>query len=168
VTWTSDDAGKFSKTTCLLAGGHCTVFFTSYTSDPHLNLTASYLGDGFNEPSVSPNFGLNITQHKSFTTVTCAPSVLIHVSGSMTCTAHVNGFHIPKSFVSGTVTFTNSTIVSGFADFAGGVNTCSLALGKCSVTIIGTTAGSLTLTATFNGNTENLVSSRNHIVIVRP
>jgi outer membrane protein assembly factor BamB len=50
VTWSSSVAGKFSKLSCKLSKGACSVRFTPTTAGSSVTITASYGGDSKNPP----------------------------------------------------------------------------------------------------------------------
>jgi hypothetical protein len=85
-------------------------------------------------------------------TITCTKSTIAK-GAKMTCTATVTGKY---SSHTGTITWTKA---SGKGSVAFSSKTCELVKGKCSVTVKGTTKGSVTIKATYNGDTHNLGSS---------
>lgn len=156
ITWSTNVYGKFSRLTCKLSKGSCTVTYTPQTAGTNI-MTASYAGDKHN-PASSGTFSLSVTAQTSTTTVSCSrASVVANSSKTVKCTATVKGYK-----PSGTVTWNQSSINGGLVAIAGSqFNTtpCSLnARGRCSVTITGISIGTVTIQATYGGNGANTVS----------
>jgi parallel beta-helix repeat protein len=85
-------------------------------------------------------------------TIACTKST-IAIGAKMTCTATVTGSY---SSHTGGITWTKA---SGKGGVTFSSKTCTLVKGKCSVTVKGTGAGSVTIKATYSGDTHNLGSS---------
>jgi phosphate transport system substrate-binding protein len=156
VAWTRTGPGSvsFTQTTCTLSSGSCSV--TVKGSKPgSATITATYSGDNYDQGS-SGTTTATITQAHTTTTITCTKSS-IAVGKTMTCTVTVTG---PYSSHTGTITW-SKTAGKGKVTFS--PTTCKLTAlgtaGKCSVTVKGTIAGSVTIEASYGGNTYNLKSS---------
>ena len=142
--------GSFSpSTTCTLSSGSCSVKYTQ-TSGGTATIIASYSGDSNNGPSSTST---TVTFQSTTTIiVSCTPSIL-GAGSSTTCTATVSG-----SSPTGTVTFSESGGGSGAA-FNPSSGQCTLTSGSCSVTYTQSSAGSVSISATYSGDTYNLGST---------
>jgi hypothetical protein len=148
VSWTTDQSGSFSSTTCTLMGGKCSVTYTPSTTNT-ATITATYSGDTNNVGS-SGNTLLSVGPVASQTTVSCTSVV---IGSSSTCTASVSGFS-----PTGTVTFTSNDPSASFNPS----NQCTLSpSGSCSVSYTPSVAGSVTITASYSGDLNNNPSSGN-------
>ena len=86
------------------------------------------------------------------TSVSCVPSSIeVGKSTTSTCTATVNGGYFPTGTISFTTTGTGSVTPSAA--------TCTLSGGNCSVVFSSSSAGSVTVTGTYAGNSNNQGSS---------
>jgi phosphate ABC transporter phosphate-binding protein len=156
ITWSQSGTGSvsFTPSVCTLSSGTCSVTMT--TSKPgSVTITAGYSGDTHNTLS-SGTTSVTITKVTTVATVVCTQSSLA-ASASITCTAHVVG-HSPT----GTVTFTHTG--TGSVTFT---STCVLSsAGSCHVTTKGTLPGSVTIKASYPGDTYNLASSATTSLVV--
>ena len=142
---------RFSKLTCKLSKGVCSVKFTPTAAGSSVLLTASYGGNSKNSQSAG-TYGLTVSTVDPKTTVSCTPkSAAAGASAVITCTAKVTGYS-----PTGTVSWSQSG--AGSVSFASA--TCTLSQGKCSVTMTGSTGGHVTITATYSGDPNNQRSSR--------
>jgi hypothetical protein len=83
--------------------------------------------------------------------VSCNPSsVTVGSTKTIKCTVHVKGYS-----PTGTVTLSQSG--TGSATFA--FKTCALVKGSCSVSLKGTSSGTVTVLATYGGDLNNKGSS---------
>lgn len=163
VSWATNATGTFSKPSCdLSAHLSCSVTFTSGEAGT-VDMLASYQGSGgaavFNGQTT-----FTVTQKASRTTLSCKPGSEA-ISGTSTCTATVVGYR-----PTGTVTFSQTG--AGSVSFSSA--SCTLApvghsttSSKCSVTATGVTAGSVTVGASYSGDTNNAASSTTHPLTVR-
>lgn len=158
VAWSSDSPGKFSKLTCKLSKGACTVKFTPTAAGSLVILTASYAGDS-NYAQSTGTYGLVVTMKTSKTTVSCKPSfVVAGSSASITCTAKVTGYS-----PSGTITWSWSgtgaiSLDEGGSCGFGGGPTPHKSI-SCSVSFTVVSAGSVTIQAAYSGDSNNTGSS---------
>jgi hypothetical protein len=94
---------------------------------------------------------LTVTKASTVTTISCEKSSIAK-GKTTTCTATVSGYS-----PTGTVTWSK---VSGTGKVTFSKTTCTMSKkGSCSVTVIGTAAGSVTIEATYSGDSNNLKSS---------
>ena len=95
---------------------------------------------------------VNVGKAPTSTSVSCVPSS-IEVGGATTstCTATVSGGYSPT----GTVSFTTS----GTGSVSQSSPSCTLSSGSCSVILSASSAGSVTITATYSGDSNNVGSS---------
>ena len=151
---TAGGSGRFTRLTCRLSGGSCTVGY-SPASAGFVGLSASYGGDSYN-PTSSGTFGYTVSQKTSKTTVSCTPtSVIAGSSKVITCGAVATGYKL-----GGTVTWTRSGIP---------LATCVLnPRGRCSASMTVTTAGKVTIRATYSGDINNAGSLGTATLNVRP
>ena len=151
VAWSTSGSGKFSALTCKLSKGSCFVAYTP-ASAGNVTITASY------NLAISGTSNLSVTARTSTTTVSCSPtSVVVGSSKTIKCTAAVKGYK-----PSGTVTWSQSTINGGsVASTSNQLSiTCSLNVkGRCSVTMTGMAAGTVTMQAAYGGDGSNTASS---------
>ena len=160
VTWSipalaSSGSGKFSKLTCKLSKGACSVKFTPAAAGPVV-VEANYGGDS-NYKAAAAGYSMLVTPTTSKTTASCSPtSAVAGSSKTITCKAKVTGY-LPT----GTVSWSQSG--AGSVSFSS--TTCTLTSLKnpnqatCSTTMTGTTAGKVTVLATYGGDSNNKVSS---------
>jgi hypothetical protein len=154
VTWSADGAGKFSKLTCSLEStgvdtATCSVEYipTSASLSP-VAITAQY------SDFSSPPFSLAVTSAISTTSVSCLQaSIVVGSSKVIKCTARVTGYS-PTGMVTWSESSTNGGQVTFTTD-----TTCTLASGKCSINMIGTAAGAVTISGTYSGDSNNIESS---------
>jgi phosphate transport system substrate-binding protein len=144
VTWSSSGSGTFSKLTCRLSKGACSVKFTPTTAGSML-LTAVYGGDSRNSPSTG-SYLLTVLMKATMTTVSCAPRSVVPGSSTITCRAKVKGYS-PTGTVSWSQSGTGSVSLNPAA--------CTLSNGACSLTMHGITTGKVTLQATYSGDLNN-------------
>jgi branched-chain amino acid transport system substrate-binding protein len=168
ITWSipalaSNGSGKFSKLTCKLSSGACSVKFTGTTAGPVI-IAASY-GGSSTYSAAAAGYSMLVTGATSKTTLSCSPkSVVAGSSKVITCKATVDGY-LPT----GEVTWSQSG--TGSVSFSS--TTCTLASLKnpnyasCSVTMTGTTAGKITLQATYSGDSNNLVSTKTTTLTIK-
>jgi hypothetical protein len=154
VVWSTDSAGTLSSTSCTLSKhksySTCSVKFTPTVAGSSVVLTASYGGDSKNFPSAG-TYSLTVTTKATKTTVSCTPkSAVAGSSMIVTCTAKVTGYS-PTGMVSWFQSGTGSVSLTS--------TECTLSQGTCSVTMTGTTAGKVTLQATYSGDLNNRGSS---------
>ena len=157
VTWSSSVSGKFYPSTCVLSKGACSVRFVPTTSGTAV-VTAAYFGDGHNAPSTG-GLSVTVTPRTSKTVLYCSPASA--VAGSSTkikCTAIVTGY-LPK----GTVTWAQTGV--GSVSFSS--PSCSLANSRCSVTLSGKAAGSVTIQAFYGGDANNGGSSKTRVLTIK-
>ena len=168
VTWSSSIPGKFSSTSCTLSRhnthSRCSVRFTP-TAAGSVLLTANYGGD-FNNPVATTEYNLVVTLKTSTTAVSCTPRSAVAGSPTIiTCKARVIGYR-PTGTVSWSQSGTGSVSLSS--------TTCILANLKnyhqaaCSVTMTGTTAGTVTLQAAYGADPNNLGSHRTARLTIKP
>jgi len=159
VTWSSEGHGSFSRESCELSAGGCSVRFT--TAAPFeglLSITASYAGDAHNQGS-SGTFMLMVNPATSRTSVSCkSSSVNVGPPGAVTCTAVVAGYK-----PTGTVSWSQS---GGPGSVSFSPNTCSLAKGRCSVTLTGVTSGTVVIKVAYAGDLDNLGSAGTRGLVV--
>jgi len=159
VTWSvaasaSSGSGKFTKSTCKLSKGACSVKFTP-TAAGSVIITTSYAGDS-NYKAAAGGYDLLVTPTTSKTALSCKPtSAVAGSSTTITCKATVTGY-LPT----GTVSWSQSG--AGSVSFSS--TTCTLTSLKnpnsatCSMTMTGKAAGSVVPQAKYNGDSNNKVS----------
>jgi hypothetical protein len=112
---------------------------------------ALYSGDNYNKAATSPCELLSVlptTMPATHTTITCT-KLSLAVGTRVTCTATVTGGYLPHT---GTITWSK---VSGTAGVTFSSKTCTLVSGRCSVTLTATVSGSITIRATYIGDSHN-------------
>lgn len=146
VSWTTSGQGQFAPANpCSLSSGTCSVNYTP-TQTGTVQITGTYSGDTNNAGS-SSSYTLTVSKYQSTTVVNCNPQTVI-VGSLATCTATVTGYA-----PTGTVAWTNT----GTGTFSS--KSCTLSgssTGSCQVTF--TPQNSATITATYNGDSNNLGS----------
>jgi phosphate transport system substrate-binding protein len=152
----STAAGTFNKATYSVPkSGKVLAIFKTGGASTSESISALYAGDLNNAPSIA-SASLTVTQAISKTTLLCKPATV--ASGSATtCTATVIGFT-----PSGAVKISQS----GGSGSISGSATCNLApkgtsttISTCVATVTGSSAGSVTLTASYAGDVNNAASS---------
>ncbi len=99
-------------------------------------------------PSGQASYHTNVTPTQSSTSVLCSPNP-VSVSSSATCTATVSG-----SSPTGTVIWSTSSSTGTFSQ-----NVCTLSSGRCSTTYTDSSPGTVTITASYSGDSSNGPSS---------
>lgn len=167
VSWSSTGFGTFNHDgVCKPSkSGKCTIVFTTSGVSSSESIAATYSGDLNNAPSIASTT-LTVTQRTSGMSLACSPSaVTAGSSATVTCTAVVSGFS-----PTGTVTFTQSSSNGGAVTFT--ASSCSLGSGtktnaRCDVTLTGTTAGKVTISAAYSGDQNNTPITKTHSVTVK-
>ena len=160
VYFYSNSTGTFSAASCQLVRhatfSTCARGFRPGAAGVTADITARYTGDA-SHTSSSGDFHMAVTLKASTITVSCTPTSARAGSTTVKCTAVVVGY-LPTGVVTwsqsgpGTVSFSSAT--------------CTLASLRnpdgaiCSVTLTGTTAGKVTLRATYGGDPNNQGSAR--------
>ncbi len=159
VSFASDGSGSFGPSdSCLLATGltgsaNCTVSLTpTAVVSGTVAITATYGGDSVHTVShgstnISTKNGLTATT----ASVSCSPASTT-VGTTFTCNVTISG-----SSPTGIVTL-STTSQSGGA-VAPLATSCNLISGRCSVSLEATSAGVITISATYSGDTGNKASS---------
>ncbi len=164
VAWSSSSPGKFSSTSCKLSKGACSVKFTPTATGSSVIIAANYGGDSKNSPSQGA-YSLTVTKAATHITISCInKSKITKIGASITCTATVSGGYssllgtMKWSMVKGTGT--------GIVTFS--KETCKWSSGKgvCYVTVKATHTGSITIMATYSGNSNNLTNSVKHVLTI--
>jgi hypothetical protein len=151
VAWSSNGTGKFSKLTCKLSDGACSVKFTPTAVGSIVTLTASYWGDFESAPSADA-YSLAVMLKATKTTVSCTPKSAVAGSSTViTCKAKVTGYS-PMGTVNWSQSGTGSVLL--------GLTSCTLSRGTCSARVTASTSGHVTITATYSGDQNNRASSR--------
>ncbi len=173
VIWSTDGLGRYAPATgaCNVpkTRNNCSVRYFPTQANSPVTVTASFFStDGGTIGSGS--FSLSVNQKVSRTVVSCRPITQV-IGANITCTAVVSGY-----YPTGTVTWsqTGGTIPGAVSFYS---NTCTLthtgAIGavfhtaRCSVTMKGTTHGSVILTASYGGDLNNLGSFRTKTINVK-
>jgi phosphatidylinositol-3-phosphatase len=139
ATFTSNSTGTFSSPSCTLSAGSCSVTYTPTFAGHHL-LTGTYSGDSVHTGS-SGTFTLASTIRSSSTRASCSPSS-VNTGVSTTCTAMVTDLSGTGAVTpTGTITFTTNSTVAFKS------TTCTLVSGSCSVNIVPSIAGLLSVSA---------------------
>ena len=152
IAWSASAPGKFSSPSCTLKLGSCTVRFAPGSVGPLIDILADYnpakgSAASFGSSTISATKGVTSVR------VTCG-SLTVKVGRTLKCSAIVSGYE-----PTGEVTWSSSGSGGGASSFKSNVSSCTLALGRCSVTITGAAAGSVTLQASYSGNQNDLQSS---------
>jgi hypothetical protein len=156
VSFTSTGSGTFTPINgqCTLTGGACSVAYSQNTvGSPTIN--ASYGGDSNNLKS-SDSVTVTFKQAATTTNVVCTPSSPA-AGGSTTCTATVSGVG-----PTGTVSWAST----GTGSFTG--SPCTLTGGTCSVNYTQAVSGTPKVTATYDGDGNNLAGSGTTTVTFNP
>ena len=156
ITWTASNAGKFTRSACVLSGGSCSVDYDPYSGGMPTVINASYSGDGQNPPS-DGSFSLAVTMKASRTTISCKLAS-VPMGSPTSCTAVVTGYE-----PTGTVGWSQTGGTGGVSFVS---STCALSKGRCSVTFTGTAAGTVVIQAVYGGDAGNAGSSRTRSLTV--
>jgi len=164
VAWLNSSSGKFSKLTCRLLKGACSVKFTP-TATGSVLITANYGGDSKYSPSAG-TYSLTVTkQNTRIDVLSCKPrSAVAGSSTIITCTVDPDCV-IWRICLGITGTVSWSQIGTGSVFFAS--TTCALTKGECSVTMTGVTAGKVTLQAAYGGDSNNKGSSKTATLTIK-
>ncbi|MGD0396567.1 MAG: hypothetical protein ABSB26_06620 [Nitrososphaerales archaeon] len=154
IVWSSSSSGTFSKTSCTLSrhGSYsaCSVRFTPTATGSSVALTASFGGDS-NNPATAGAYNLVVTVKTTKTTISCSPKyVIVGSSKVVNCKATVTGYS-----PTGNVTWSQSG--AGSVSFV--ATTCTLYKGSCFVKLTWSKAGTVTIEATYPGDSNNKGSS---------
>src|SRR5438309_261338 len=163
VTFTSSGTGTFTGSPCTLSGtGASATCSASYsptgTGTRTDTITGSYNGDtGHSTSSGTFSLSVGAVTHPTTTTVACTPST-VAINQATSCTATVTD-----------TSTTGATTPTGTVTFTPG-GTCTLAgtgaSATCSVSITPTAAGSLTVSASYAGDSTHGTSSGSTTVTV--
>jgi hypothetical protein len=159
ATWSTASSGKFSSSagtsaSCKLAKhisfSVCSVLFTPTAAGSPVVLTVNYAGDSSNFRSAG-TYNLTVLPKATKTMISCSPrSVVAGSTTNITCKAKVTGYS-PTGTTSWSQTGTGSvSIVS---------TTYTLTKGTCSVKMTGSISGSVIITASYSGDSNNQGSS---------
>lgn len=155
VTWSNSGSGKFSKLTCTLSRGACSVKFTPTAASSPVTLTANYGRNSKYLNSSSLPFDLTVSMKVSTTTVSCPQSV--RNTKTVRCTATVRGY---GDLSNESVTWTQSG--TGFVSFSastcplsGSLSKTNLFKGSCSVTLTGARLGNVLVQVIYGGDSNN-------------
>lgn len=154
ITWSSSRSGSFSRRTCTLSKGSCSVTYTPESTGFSDLITASYDGS-VQSPRSSGSYPLTPVPEATATTLMCAPTS-VNVGGTMRCTATVTGYR-----PAGSVTFFQLSNDGGSFRFSSKAGSCVLSRGKCSATLKGTAAGTVLVWAVYDGDLNNYPSVSN-------
>jgi subtilase family serine protease len=147
VVWSSSSPGTFSPSKCTLEDGTCSVKYTAAAVGT-VTINASYSGTA---PSSSGTFDLVVNPQISTTTVSCSPtSIVVGSPKTIKCSATVAGYK-----PTGTVTWSASP--SGLVSLSSA--TCTLTKKSCPVIMTVTNAGTVSITAAYGGDTNNVKST---------
>jgi hypothetical protein len=142
---------------CKLSRGNCSVKYIP-TSASQVVITANYARDKHN-PVSTGTLVLTVSLKTSKTTLSCtASSATAGSSKTIKCTAHMKGY-----YPTGTVTWSQSGL--GSVTFSS--SACTLALEKCFVTLTGTTAGTVSIQASYSGDPNNKGSSATCTITIK-
>ena len=159
VSFTSNGAGSFTGSPCTLTGqtatsSSCQVNYAPTSGAGTHGITATYNGDAAHSASESSTaFSLTVTLRTTSTTVSCSPNGVV-VNQATNCTAVV-----ADSSGSGGVTPTGNVLLT-----PGG--SCALVSGSCSVNITPSSSGSLSVSASYGGDSSHGTSSGSTTVLV--
>ena len=143
---------------CFISSGSCTVNITSTVSGS-LEVSASYGGDAGHLPSISPPVLVRINSRETSTVVTCARSTPT-VGEDTTCSATVTDMSPGMTnTLAGNLTFTPVGVC---------VLTGTGASASCSTNIATTAVGTLSISATYLGDSNHNASSGIATIIVFP
>src|SRR5439155_359271 len=157
VSFTTNSTGTFSSNSCTLSGtrtsgvASCQVTYSPISVATH-SITGTYSGDTIHlssQGSASIGFGKDSTT----TSVNCSPSS-VAINQATNCTAVV-----ADSSGSGGVTPTGNVLLT-----PGG--SCALVSGSCSVNITPSSSGSLSVSASYGGDSSHGTSSGSTTVLV--
>ena len=166
IAWVSGGTGRFSSQVCRPSRGKCrTTFYTKSASTAssvwpflnYFNVTAEFRRDA-GGPVLTGTYGLVVYPKVTGTVLLCKPSsVRAWSTSAIRCVANVHGY-LPTGRVDWT------QIGTGRAVFT--TSACYLAGHACSVTLIGTIAGGLMVTASYEGDADNYGSSGTFVIAV--
>ena len=163
VLWLSNSSGTFKNMVCILSQqvtySTCSVKFTP-AAVGSVALTGGYLGSTKYAQSNGTSSSLTVTPYAAKTSLSCTPkSAVVGSSSVITCHARVAGFGFPTGIVSWSQSGKGSVSLSS--------TTCALKLGACSLTLMGTKAGKVYITASYLGDPENQGSSKTATLTIR-
>jgi phosphate transport system substrate-binding protein len=152
----SSAAGTFNKPAYSVPkSGKVLSIFKPGGASSSETITALYVGDLNNAPSIASTT-LTVTKAASKTTLLCKPASVSSGSPS-TCTVTVIGFQ-----PSGIATISQSAgsgSISGSASCVLAPKGTSTTISTCTATVTGSNAGSITLKASYPGDSNNAASS---------
>jgi parallel beta-helix repeat protein len=158
IAWSSSQSGKFSSTACKLSGATCSVKYTPESANSPSIITARYGGDSKHSPSVGVH-SLTVTKVDPKTKVQCTPASVRAGSSQINCRATMNGY-----MPTGTVSWSQGGI--GSVSFV--ARSCPLLGDSCSETMTGFSSGTVTIVATYSGDSNNQGSSSSATLTVTP
>jgi hypothetical protein len=174
VTFSSSPSGSgsFDSTACTLSPvsgetseGQCSVTYTPLLgSTGQIVVTSTYAGD-VNHATSSSSSDLSADLRTTSTSVGCSPTTMSY-DAQATCTVGVTDSSPGTSSVpTGTVAVSESPTGSGELNSTA----CTLSAGACSVTFLSTvTGGTVTISASFAGDTNHSGSSGSAQISIEP
>lgn len=158
--------GSLSPTSCSLSSGACSVNFTPSGTLGAVTVTATYSGDTDHTPS-SGSTTLTITTPGtavSTTVVTCAPNPdLVYVW--TTCKVTVTDTSASPTTPTGVATWSQSPTSGSFSSSYCLLSASGGASATCTVNYYPTSAGSITITANYGGDSNHAPSSGSTILV---
>src|SRR5256886_826458 len=136
---------------CTLVSGSCPVTFTGVAPGT-ATVTGTYGGDSSHNGSSGTSGTISVVKDDTSTSVSCAASVTVGLTGS--CTVTVSDTTTPANTPSGSVSLTSSDTTVGTVDAS-----CTLSGGSCTVVITGVASGSFTVMGNYGGDSTHNGSS---------
>jgi hypothetical protein len=137
--------------TCTLAKGHCSVTIAGADAGSAI-VQASYGGDENNVASLGTAAKLTIEQAKTSLSLACA----LKSKNVWSCTATLKGYYL----VAGETISWSQSSGKGEVSFPSPPTCVISPTGTCSVTVTGTSAGSVKIEAVYSGDQNNAGSSK--------
>lgn len=155
VAWSSDSSGTFLIPSCKLSShgsySTCSVKFTPASAGSPVTLSANYGGDSKNSPS-GGTYTLAVTMKTTKLAVSCTPgSSPAGSTTGVTCSAKATGYS-PTGIVSWSQSGTGAVHFDS--------TSCTISRGACAVTMFGSQVGTVTVIASYQGDSNNQGSSR--------
>ena len=150
----TNSSGTYTAATCTLASGQCSVTYTPQTNFiGTVTITGSYGGD--TDHSVSSNSANVIWSNKHTTSLTVGcPATTPNVATTCTFTVADTSSGTPI-----TPTGTVDTFSDGGKGGSFGATSCTLSAGVCTVTYTPVSAGSITISAKYEGDVNHFTST---------
>ena len=173
VSWSDGGGGgSFNPSACSLSSsGSCQVIYASRSTGGTVTVAATYSGDSSHSASSgSASLTVNAPPPPHPTTTTVSPSpASVTVGGKLAFSGTVTDTSTSPSFPSGTLVWSDGGAGGSFSPSSCSSTSVGTNQGQCSTTYSPpATAGSVTITASYSGDSSHASSSGTSVLTISP